>query len=119
MLQGYWLLLLPCRRHADTPIDGGGEKAYFRLRTFGRQCSCLKLQKSAVVGILMKPLIFALCVFSAFGGLSAQTAGWQPSPGHTQCRYGRGRGLMRGLSRGRRSLRRGRTSWLLAGHGFR
>ena len=32
----------------------------------------------------MKPLIFALCVFSAFGGLSAQTPGWQPSPGHTQ-----------------------------------
>src|SRR5229473_1893427 len=32
----------------------------------------------------MKPLIFALCVVFAFGGLSAQTPTWQPSPGHTQ-----------------------------------
>jgi acetyl esterase/lipase len=32
----------------------------------------------------MKPLIFALCVVFAFGSLSAQTPGWQPSPGHTQ-----------------------------------
>jgi acetyl esterase/lipase len=32
----------------------------------------------------MKPLIFALCVVFAFDGLSAQTPGWQPSPGHTQ-----------------------------------
>ena len=32
----------------------------------------------------MKPLIFALCVVFAFGGLRAQTPGWQPSPGHTQ-----------------------------------
>ncbi|MGC1781401.1 MAG: alpha/beta hydrolase [Acidobacteriaceae bacterium] len=32
----------------------------------------------------MKPLIFALCVMSAFGGLRAQTPVWQPSPGHTQ-----------------------------------
>src|SRR5260370_722002 len=32
----------------------------------------------------MKPLIFALCVVFAFGGLSAQTFIWQPSPGHTQ-----------------------------------
>ncbi len=32
----------------------------------------------------MKPLIFALCVVFAFGGVSAQTTGWQPSPGHTQ-----------------------------------
>ena len=30
----------------------------------------------------MKPLILALCV--VFGGLSAQTPAWQPSPGHTQ-----------------------------------
>ena len=36
------------------------------------------------VGIVMKSLIFALCVVSAFGGLSAQTPEWQPSPGHTQ-----------------------------------
>jgi acetyl esterase/lipase len=32
----------------------------------------------------MKPLLFALCVVFAFGGLGAQTPGWQPSPGHTQ-----------------------------------
>jgi acetyl esterase/lipase len=32
----------------------------------------------------MKPLIFALCVVFAFGGPSAQTPTWQPSPGHTQ-----------------------------------
>jgi acetyl esterase/lipase len=32
----------------------------------------------------MKPLIFALCAVIAFGGLSAQTPAWQPSPGHTQ-----------------------------------
>ncbi len=30
----------------------------------------------------MKPLLLALCV--VFGGLSAQTPAWQPSPGHTQ-----------------------------------
>ena len=32
----------------------------------------------------MKPLLFALCVLFGCGGLSAQTPGWQPSPGHTQ-----------------------------------
>ena len=32
----------------------------------------------------MKPLLFVLCVVFAFAGLSAQTPGWQPSPGHTQ-----------------------------------
>src|SRR6266478_107855 len=32
----------------------------------------------------MKPLLFALCVVFAFGGLSAQTTGWQPSPGHME-----------------------------------
>jgi acetyl esterase/lipase len=32
----------------------------------------------------MKPLIVALCVVFAFGGLSAQTSMWQPSPGHIQ-----------------------------------
>ncbi len=32
----------------------------------------------------MKPLLFALCVVFAFGGLGAQTPAWQPSPGHTQ-----------------------------------
>ena len=32
----------------------------------------------------MKPLVFALCVVFAFSGVRAQTAGWQPSAGHTQ-----------------------------------
>jgi acetyl esterase/lipase len=32
----------------------------------------------------MKPLIFALCVVFAYGGMSAQQTAWQPSPGHTQ-----------------------------------
>ncbi|MDQ6758251.1 MAG: alpha/beta hydrolase [Acidobacteriota bacterium] len=32
----------------------------------------------------MKPLLFALCLMSAPGGLFGQNAGWQPSPGHTQ-----------------------------------
>src|SRR5437868_12596357 len=32
----------------------------------------------------MRPLLFAFCVMFAFGGLSAQTTVWQPSPGHTQ-----------------------------------
>jgi acetyl esterase/lipase len=32
----------------------------------------------------MKPLILAFCFVFAFGGLSAQTTVWQPSPGHTQ-----------------------------------
>jgi acetyl esterase/lipase len=32
----------------------------------------------------MRLLIFALCVLFAFGGLSAQTTGWQPSTGHAQ-----------------------------------
>jgi len=32
----------------------------------------------------MKPLIFALSIVFALGGVSAQTPDWQPSPGHTQ-----------------------------------
>src|SRR5258708_34839137 len=32
----------------------------------------------------MKPLLFALCVVSALGSLSAQKPVWQPSLGHTQ-----------------------------------
>ena len=32
----------------------------------------------------MKPLIFALCVVLASGGVSAQQTTWQPSPGHMQ-----------------------------------
>jgi acetyl esterase/lipase len=37
-----------------------------------------------VVGIVMKPSIFALCVLFAFGGTNAQTPAWQPSAGHVQ-----------------------------------
>jgi acetyl esterase/lipase len=36
------------------------------------------------VGIVIKPLIFALGVVFALGGVSAQQTGWQPSPGHRQ-----------------------------------
>jgi acetyl esterase/lipase len=32
----------------------------------------------------MKPLLFALCVMSVFGSLSAQKSVWQPSPGNMQ-----------------------------------
>jgi acetyl esterase/lipase len=32
----------------------------------------------------MKPLLIALCAVFGFGGLSAQTPVWQPSPGHVQ-----------------------------------
>ena len=32
----------------------------------------------------MKALLFAFCVAFTFGGQSAQTSGWQPSPGHTE-----------------------------------
>jgi acetyl esterase/lipase len=35
------------------------------------------------VGVI-KPLLFALCVMSASGGLFAQKSGWQPLAGHTQ-----------------------------------
>ena len=38
----------------------------------------------SIVVIVMKGSIFALGVVVAFGGLSAQTPAWQPSPGHTQ-----------------------------------
>src|SRR5579863_7533162 len=34
--------------------------------------------------MVMKPLLFGLCVVFAVGGLGAQTPVWQPSPGHTQ-----------------------------------
>ena len=55
-----------------------------------RQCpSCVRFPATGIPGDhikrqKMKPLIFALCVVCAFGGLSAQTPVWQPSPGHTQ-----------------------------------
>jgi len=34
--------------------------------------------------LLLKSLTYALCACFAIGDLSAQTAAWQPSPGHTQ-----------------------------------
>src|ERR1017187_6446525 len=36
------------------------------------------------VRIVIKPLLLAFCIVFAFGGLSAQQTGWQPSSGHTQ-----------------------------------
>lgn len=36
------------------------------------------------MGIVIKPLIFAVCVVSAFISPGAQKPVWQPSPGHTQ-----------------------------------
>ena len=38
----------------------------------------------ASAGIVMKPLLFALCIAFSFGNLNAQKPAWQPSPGHTQ-----------------------------------
>jgi len=37
-----------------------------------------------MLNILMKPLLSAVCVVFAFGGLNGQTPAWQPSPGHSQ-----------------------------------
>jgi acetyl esterase/lipase len=36
------------------------------------------------VGTVIKPLLFLLCLLSAFPALQAQTSVWKPSPGHTQ-----------------------------------
>ena len=36
------------------------------------------------MGVVMKSLLFAICMAFACGGLRAQTSGWQPSPGHAQ-----------------------------------
>jgi acetyl esterase/lipase len=44
----------------------------------------LTVGSSVAVVMVMKPLIFALCIMFACGGLSAQTPAWQPSPGHSQ-----------------------------------
>jgi acetyl esterase/lipase len=52
------------------------------IRTCLQMRACLA--QSCLWGIVMKPLITALCVVSAFGSLSAQKPVWQPSPGHTQ-----------------------------------
>src|SRR6201998_776603 len=40
--------------------------------------------RASTVRIVMKPLLLALWVVFAFGGLSAQQNAWQPSPGHRQ-----------------------------------
>ena len=44
----------------------------------------MKLNIYKSLGLLMKPLIFVLCVVFGVGSLSAQKPVWQPSPGHTQ-----------------------------------
>ena len=49
-----------------------------RISDENSACSILPL------GIVVKLLIFSLCVVFAFGGLSAPKPVWQPSPGHTQ-----------------------------------
>jgi hypothetical protein len=36
------------------------------------------------VPMMTKPLILAVSMVLAYGGLGAQTSGWQPSAGHTQ-----------------------------------
>jgi len=36
----------------------------------------------------MKPLVLAVCVVFAAGGVRAQRPAWPPSPGHTQMPYG-------------------------------
>src|SRR6201988_4776415 len=50
----------------------------------GKSCKSFPRCYSASVRIVMKPLLFAVCVVFAFGGVSAQQTTRQPSPGHTQ-----------------------------------
>jgi acetyl esterase/lipase len=54
------------------------------FRFFGKALGLTAYARSVISGIVMKPLIFALWVVFACGGLSAQTNVWQPSPGHAQ-----------------------------------
>ncbi len=49
-----------------------------------RSAACLSYGLYYALGIVMKTLLFALCLVIALGGLRAQTPAWQPSPGHTQ-----------------------------------
>ena len=66
----------------------------------------------------MKPLLFAVCVVFAFGGVSAQQSLLgSHRPDTRKCRYGRGGRLMRSLFPGRR-LRGRSPGWSLASHGF-
>jgi len=54
--------------------------------------------------VVVRPLLFALCVVFAFafGGAGAPQPAWQPSPGHTQIPIGLGRRLTGSLWRGRK-----------------
>ena len=54
--------------------------------------------------MVVRPLLFALCVVFAFafGGAGAPQPAWQPSPGHTQIPIGLGRRLTGSLWRGRK-----------------
>ena len=65
----------------------------------------------------MKPLLFALCVVFASGGLSAQKLVWQPSPGHTQVPIWPGAVPDAQPVAGPEVVRHGRKSWLPAGRG--
>jgi acetyl esterase/lipase len=64
----------------STNRESSDEKRGYQNLSSDESSSCSILP----LGIVMKPLIFALCVVSAFGSLSAQKPVWQPSPGHTQ-----------------------------------
>src|SRR5207253_1473623 len=54
---------------------------HWRVSIFRRE---FVLLYSASARIVMKPLLFALCVVFAFDGLSEQKPAWQPAPGHTE-----------------------------------
>jgi len=51
---------------------------------FGEALCLTAHARSVISSFVMKPLIFALWIVFACGGLNAQTNVWQPSPGHTQ-----------------------------------
>ena|SRR2546427_4674802 len=59
-------------------------RIYVSALFFGKSLVLDSTPQSVISRIVMKPLIFALWVVFACGGLSAQTPAWQPSPGHTQ-----------------------------------
>jgi hypothetical protein len=80
-MQGHLFLI-----ETSSPSIDSGAHRYCRDNTTLH--SNLHLLKNILEGnarIMMKPLIFALCVMLfGSGDLSAQTSSWQPSPGHTQ-----------------------------------
>ena len=89
-----------------------------------RNCLCRGIpitnERSSELGIVMKPLIFALCVVFAFSGLSAQTPVWQPSPGHTQVPIWPGAAPdAQPVAGPEVARRRGRTTWSPAGRWLR